>query len=99
MIAYYVHWIYPPSADDNLYYGGFDDERLFHREENAIAYATNFLKTLNENVLKANALDTVLEEEGRQPTDEEAELLSLLYYDIPSNYIIYKRDIKFEDEE
>ena len=99
MIAYYVHWIYPPSADDALYYGGSDDEKLFHREENAIAYANKYLKDLNKKVLKASVLSATIDEEGRNPTEEEDKLLSFLYYDIPSNYSICKRYIEFEDEE
>ena len=30
MIAHYIHWHYPASADDANYYAGRDDDKLFH---------------------------------------------------------------------
>ena len=60
MIAYYVHWIYPPTADDELFYGGIDDEKLFHHQENAEKNGNKYVvvrefidfKTLIENYLE-----------------------------------------------
>ena len=39
MIAYYVHWHYPSTADNELFYGGEDDDKLFYHKENAEKYA------------------------------------------------------------
>ena len=50
MIAYYVHWIYPPTADDELFYGGIDDEKLFHHSENAEKYAKEQMSEWNNDV-------------------------------------------------
>lgn len=99
MIAYYVHWIYPASADDALYYAGYDDEKLFHRESNAMAYANKYLKEVQDKLAEAYKLEATLDEIGRSPTEEEYKILSIIYEDTPINYSIHKRDIKFEDEE
>lgn len=45
MKAYYIHWSYPPSADDAAYYAGNDDQRLFHHKENAETIAKKELET------------------------------------------------------
>ena len=44
MKAYYIHWSYPPSADDAEYYAGVDDSRFFHHKENAEAVAEKELR-------------------------------------------------------
>lgn len=44
MIAYYIYWTYPPSADDANYYAGNDDNRWFHHKENAEAIAEHELE-------------------------------------------------------
>lgn len=38
MKAYYIHWSYPAIADDAYFYGGEDDDKLFHKKENAEKY-------------------------------------------------------------
>lgn len=48
MKAYYIHWIYPSSADASLFYGGTDDDKLFHKEENARKYMEEKLKDFFE---------------------------------------------------
>lgn len=100
MIAYYVHWIYPPTADDELFYAGRDDNKLFHEEENAISYANKELKQYQENERRFYELDAKDENEGLNPEekDEWTKLAVFSYSDMPYDYAIKERDIKFEDE-
>ena len=100
MIAYYVHWIYPQSADDELFYGGKNDEKLFHEEDNARAYADKQLKQYQENERRFYELDKKDENEGLSPEekDEWTKLAVFSYSDMPYDYGICKREIKFEDE-
>lgn len=100
MIAYYVHWIYPPTADDELFYAGRDDKKLFHEEDNARAYAEKQLKQYQENERRFYELDEKDENEGLSPEEQEewANLAVFSYSDMPYDYGIRNRDIKFEDE-
>ena len=98
MKAYYIKWIYPTTADDSLFYGGMTDDKLFHNKVNAIAYAKNYLKDILDKQNKATALyDKIYNDE--ELTDEERDLSVYLFGDYPSDYIVMKRDIVFEDEE
>ena len=99
MKAYYIHWSYPTTADDSLYYGGDDDYRLFHHKENAEKIAKESVehyvekqKLLGELFAKHMAHETTPEED-----EEYYELIC--YGDTPNGYTICERDIKFEDEE
>ena len=100
MIAYYVHWIYSSTADDELFYGGLDDDKLFHEEENAISYAKKELKQYQENEKRFYELDEKDENEGLSPEELEewTKLAVFSYSDMPCDYGIRKREIKFEDE-
>jgi hypothetical protein len=100
MTAYYVHWIYPFTADDELFYAGTDDEKLFHKEDNARVYAEKQLKQYQENERRFYKLDEKDENEGLSPEEKEewTKLAVFSYSDMPYDYGIRKRDIKFEDE-
>lgn len=99
MKAYYIHWSYPTTADDSLYYGGDNDDKLFHHKENAekrakelIDYYAGKQQRLNELFAKHMAHETTPEED-----QEYYELMC--YCDTPNGYTICERDITFEDEE
>lgn len=100
MIAYYVHWNYPPSADGILYDYGKDDEHFFHNRDNAEKFAENSLAKIAENIKRAEYLldkryaCTITDEEEK----ELDKLFGYLYNDNPDSYSIRKRDIVFEDE-
>lgn len=98
MIAYYIKWVYPATADDSLFYGGMTDDKLFHHKENAIAYAKNYLKDILDKQNKATTLYDKISN-GEELTDEENDLSRYLFGDYPFDYIVKKRDIVFEDEE
>lgn len=100
MIAYYVHWYYPASADNANFYGGQDNDKLFHHLENAENYAKNELNKIYNDNKRFNELVTKDEEEGLT-IEEEIEygkLATRLCGDLPNDYKICKREIKFEDE-
>lgn len=56
MKAYYIHWSYPTTADDEYFYGGTDDEKLFHHKENAEKYMKEILKDFLEVKEKSEIL-------------------------------------------
>lgn len=98
MIAYYIHWDYPKTADDQLYYSGTDDGKLFHHKENAIKYAEATL----EGYKKAKVRMTELEDKyygGIRLTEQELHEFDELHclYDCPIMYTVLERDIVFED--
>lgn len=98
MKGYFIHWNYGASADDQLYYGGTDDGKLFHHKENAINHA----ETILEKCKIARGRFCELQDkcyEGIRLTQEEAEEFSELgaLYDSPISYTIAERDIVFED--
>ena len=98
MIAYYIHWSYPSSADDSLYYGGDDDSRLFHHKENAEALAK---KLMNYYQKQHNRWQELFHKHLAHETtiQEDEEYYSIqCYSDLPNNYTICERDIHFEDE-
>ena len=100
MIAYYVHWCYPATADDANYFGGQNDDKLFHHEENAEKYAKNKLNQIYNDNDRFNELNDKYEDEGLT-LEEEVEwgkLATRLCGDLPNDYKIRKREIKFEDE-
>lgn len=101
MIAYYIHWNYPASADDALYYAGKDDKHLFHHKENAEEFAKNKLAEISEKVKRGNEL--IEKSYDVNITDEEDEelynLFDYVWNDNPESYTIRERDIVFEDEE
>lgn len=99
MIAYYIQWVYPPSADNALFYGGRADDKLFHHKVNAIAYAKNYLKDILDKQNKATVIYDKIYNNNEELTDEENELSRYLFGDYPCDYIVKKRDIIFEDEE
>lgn len=101
MKAYYIHWNYPSSADDALYYAGKDDNHFFHHKENAEKFAEDKLVEIKDKVKKGEELIEKGYNEGL--TDEEDkqldELYNYVYSDNPESYRIYEREIVFEDEE
>jgi hypothetical protein len=100
MIAYYVHWYYPPSSDDAVYYSGEEDKKLFHKLENAENYAKNRLNKWYKEQKRFYELSDKDENEGLTP-EERDEWDALAYTfcgDLPNDYKICKREIKFEDE-
>lgn len=100
MIAYYVHWCYPSTADDANYFGGQDSDKFFHHEENAENYAKNELNQIYNDNDRFNELNDKAEDKGLT-LEEEVEwgkLATRLCGDLPNDYKICKREIKFEDE-
>ena len=101
MIAYYIHWIYPPTADDANFYAGRDDSKLFHHEENSEKYAKEQLKQWQRDEKRFYELVSKDSEEGLTSEEQEEwdKLASIVCGDLPDDYSIRKREIKFEDEE
>lgn len=101
MIAYYVHWKYPATADIELFYNGVVDEKFFHKEENAIKYAKEQLKQWRENERDFDKLNKKNNEKGLSHKEKEewAELGLICCGYLPNGYTIRKREIKFEDED
>ena len=100
MIAYYIHWHYSASADDANFYAGRDDDKLFHHKENAEKYAKDQISEWNDNSNRFYYLDCKDNEEGLTPEEQEEwrKLAPMVYGDLPNDYTICERDIKFEDE-
>ena len=100
MIAHYVHWHYPETADDANYYAGRDDDKLFYHKENAEKYAKDKINEWNDNASRFEYLDNKDNEYGLNPEEQEEwrKLAPLVYGDLPYDYFIKERDIKFEDE-
>ena len=100
MIAYYIHWNYPPTADNSNFYAGRDDDKLFHHKENAEKYAKDKINEWNDNSRRFDYLCNKEEGYGLSPEEQEEydKLAPIVYGDIPDDYIIRERDIKFEDE-
>lgn len=98
MKAYFIHWSYGASADDQLYYSGTDDGKLFHHKENAINHAETILKKCKIARDRFCELENKYYE-GVHLTQEETEELSELgaIYDSPISYTIAERNIVFED--
>lgn len=107
MKAYYIHWNYSASADDQLYYSGEDDRRLFHHEENAIKKAEEIMAEIQKDADRHKELCNKARGKwygGHCPylsEEENIEYYKLRYTlsESPVSYIIYMRDITFEDEE
>ena len=98
MIAYYIHWIYPPSADDELYYGGRDDlDNLFHHKENAEKFAKDEINRYREQEKRYDYLNRKDDEEGLTPEEQDEFTKLLLYCDLPTDYIIREKDLNFKD--
>lgn len=100
MIAYYVHWHYPHTADNELFYGGKDDDKLFHHKENAEKYAENKIDEWDKASARFDYLEIQDNAYGLRPEEREEyrRLCSLFDGDLPDDYTICKREIKFEDE-
>ena len=100
MIAYYIHWHYPASADDANFYAGQDDDKLFHHKENAEKYAKDQINEWNNNSNRFYYLDCKDNEEGLTSEEQEEwhKLAPICYGDLPCDYAIKEREIKFEDE-
>jgi hypothetical protein len=71
MIAYYVHWHYPASADDVNFYCGQDDDKLFHHKENAEKYAKDKINEWNDNCCRFTYLCDKEEEYGLTYEEQE----------------------------
>lgn len=100
MKAYYVHWHYPASADDANYYAGKDDDKFFHHKENAEKYAKEQLQQWQNDEKRFYELDSKDNEEGLTSEEQEEwhKLASIIYGDLPCDYTIKEREIKFEDK-
>lgn len=101
MIAYYIHWSYPASADEELFYYGIDDSKFFHHEENAKKYAEKQLKQWQNDENRFFELEMKDSEKGLTPEEQEElrKLAPNIYGDLPNNYTIKEREMIFEDEE
>lgn len=106
MKAYYIHWNYGSSADDQLFYGGEDDSRLFHHKENAIKCADISLESFRKYSDYDEYCAIVSKSKGEwydghcpYLTPEEEDYYHNFYSpDVPDSYTILERDIVFEDE-
>ena len=100
MIAYYIHWHYDNTCDDANFYAGRDDDKLFHHRENAKKYAEKQLKQWQKDENRFYELDIKDNEEGLTPEEQEEwrKLAPICYGDLPYDYNICEREIKFEDE-
>lgn len=100
MIAYYIHWHYPFTADNELFYGGENDDKLFHHKENAEKYAKDKINEWNKASSRFEYLNNKDDYCGLSPEEREEyrRLASLLYGDLPDDYTICERYIKFEDK-
>ena len=100
MIAYYVHWHYPSTADNELFYGGKDDDKLFHHRENAETYAKNKIDEWDKASTRFDYLGVQDDDFGLTPREREEyrRLCSLFDGDLPDDYTILHKEIKFEDE-
>ena len=100
MIAYYIHWHYDNTCDDANFYAGQDDDKLFHHKENAKKYAKDKINEWNNNSNRFYYLDSKDEDSGLTPEEQEEydKLAKLVYGDLPYDYSIRQREIKFEDE-
>lgn len=102
MKAYYIHWNYPASADDSLYYSGSDDEKFFHKEENAKKYMEEKLKDFfgvkarSEFLFNKEKSGTLTKEENKE-LQELCENLWYVYADSPCSGTVCEREIIFED--
>lgn len=99
MKAYYIHWSYPASADDQLYYGGDDDSRLFHHKENAEKLAQDLMNKYQKMYGRWSELFAKHMAHDTTPEEDEEYYNMHCYSDLPCSYIICERDITFEDEE
>lgn len=100
MIAYYIHWIYDFSADDELFLSGKTDDKLFHHKENAEKYAKDKINEWNDNSSRFDYLNNKDEEYGLSPEEKEewTKLALICCGDLPYDYSIRERNIEFEDE-
>ena len=100
MIAYYIHWHYPSTADNELFYGGKDDDKLFHHKENAEKYAKDKMYEWNKASARFDYLGIQDDDFGLTPREREEyrRLCSLFDGDLPDDYTILHKEIKFEDE-
>lgn len=99
MKAYYIHWSYPASADDQLYYGGDDDRRLFHYKENADKLAQDLMNHYQEMYGRWSELFHKHMAHESTPEEDEEYYNMQCCGDLPSSYTICEREIEFEDEE
>jgi hypothetical protein len=102
MKAYYIHWNYPSTADDALYYSGIDDEKLFHKKENAQKYMEEKLKDFFEvkgrtEILWDKKENGTLTKEEDKELQELSETLWYVYADSPCSGTVCEREIIFED--
>ena len=98
MIAYYIHWSYPSSADDQLYYGGDDDRRFFHHKENAEKLAQELMNHYQEIYGRWSELFAKHMAHDTTPEEDKEYYNMQCCSDLPCGYTICERDIHFEDE-
>ena len=108
MKAYYIHWNYPSTADDALYYSGTDDDKLFHHKENAISYAEKRMEEYLEYSDYGKYCEIESKSKGEwygghcpylSPEEEDYYHNFSWCNDNPTSYRVYEREITFEDEE
>lgn len=102
MKAYYIHWDYPTTADDTLYYSGTDDKKLFHHKENAQKYMEEELKDYLEVKGKVKILldkqeSGIITKEENNELQELVHTLLHFYSDSPCTGTVCEREIIFED--
>jgi len=98
MKVYYIHWSYPATADDQVYYSGSDDDLFFHKRENALKRAEELMEIHDNLVERWKSLDEKKQEDAlSQGEEEEMYELSYEVFDSPNHYIICEKEIKFGD--
>ena len=98
MKAYYIHWSYPTTADDSLYYDGDDDYRLFHHKENAEKIAKESVEHYVEKQKRLGELFAKHMAHETTPEEDKEYYDLIMYSNTPNGYTICERDIVFEDE-
>ena len=74
---------------------------FIHMRTNAIKYAEKQLKQWRNDAERFYELDNKDNKEGLNPEEQEEwrKLAPIVYGDLPYDYSILKREIRFEDEE
>ena len=98
MKAYYIHWTYPITADDFLYYGGDNDHGFFHHRENAEKIAKESVEHYVEKQKRLGELFAKHMTHETTPEEDKEYYEMIGYGDTPNGYTICERDIVFEDE-
>lgn len=97
MKAYNIHWNYPATADDDLFYSGKADKYLFHSKVNAEKRAESLLR---EYIKKQEKIDDLkMRYSYGKLSQAEIEEFKSIYTgeDLPYSFTIVDKEIEFGD--